>query len=127
MADEINTSEKRAEQLSSYELSKKRTDFATHRTDWADARTGLAYERTLLAHERTLMAWIRTAASMITFGFTVYKLLEEKSSATTSDKLLTPRIVGMIMIAFGIAGLLLAQIQHHQAIKKLKEKYPSAQ
>src|SRR5688572_27659574 len=99
MADKTNVSEKKAEESSSYELSKKRTEFATHRTDWADERTGLAYERTLLAHERTLMAWIRTAASMITFGFTIYKLLEEKISENTAARLLTPRIVGMIMIA----------------------------
>jgi uncharacterized membrane protein YidH (DUF202 family) len=33
-----------------------------------------------LAYERTLMAWVRTAASMISFGFSIYKLRKEKVS-----------------------------------------------
>src|SRR5581483_2367687 len=39
-------------------------------------QVGLAFERTYLAHERTLMAWIRTAASLITFGFTLFKYFQ---------------------------------------------------
>jgi len=90
--------------------------------------TDLAFERTMLAHERTLMAWIRTATSMISFGFTLYKFFDEmKRTANASDQLLSPRIVGMIMIAFGFLSLLLAQVQHQNAIKKLKEYYPDAQ
>jgi putative membrane protein len=90
--------------------------------------TDLAFERTILAHERTLMAWVRTATSMISFGFTLYKFFDEmKRSANAPDQLLSPRIVGMIMIAFGFLSLLLAQVQHQIAIKKLKEYYPGAQ
>lgn len=127
MAEE-NDSKKSTEESSSFELSKKRTQFATDRTDWADQRTHLAYDRTILAHERTLMAWIRTAASMITFGFTIYKLLQEMSTRPeAADRILSPRVVGMIMIAFGMIGLLLAQIQHHNAMTKLKKFYPQAQ
>jgi uncharacterized membrane protein YidH (DUF202 family) len=39
-------------------------------------RTALATDRTLMAADRSLMAWIRTALSMISFGFTIYKLLQ---------------------------------------------------
>lgn len=89
----------------------------------APSSTDLSLERTVLSHERTLMSWIRTAASMITFGFTIYKFFEEMSP-TSSQRILTPRIVGMTMIAFGFLGLLLAQIQHQAARKKLKAAYP---
>ena len=41
-----------------------------------DVGTRLAYDRTRLAFERTMLAWVRTAASLITFGFTVYKFFE---------------------------------------------------
>ena len=41
----------------------------------------LALKRTLLAHQRTLMAWIRTSASMISFGFTIYKFFEYLTTA----------------------------------------------
>lgn len=85
--------------------------------------TNLSLERTALSHERTLMSWIRTATSMITFGFTIYKFFEEMSPAN-AQRILTPRIVGMTMIGFGFLGLLLAQIQHQAARKKLKAHYP---
>lgn len=88
--------------------------------------TDLAFERTALAYERTLMAWVRTATSMISFGFTIYKFFQELSKSG-SDSLLSPRIVGMIMIGFGLVALLLAQVQHQQALRKLKKDYPTVQ
>ena len=98
---------------------------AAERTDLAGERTDLALERTTLAYERTLMAWIRTATSLISFGFTIYKFFQEVQSETgSSGKIFSPRIVGMIMIGFGFLGLLFAEIQHLQAIKRLKRSYP---
>jgi putative membrane protein len=88
--------------------------------------TDLALERTVLAHERTLMAWVRTATSLISFGFTLYKFFEESAKAGNTNVIFTPRRVGMIMILFGLIGLLLAQIQHYQAIKRLRKSYPAA-
>ncbi|HET6993587.1 MAG TPA: DUF202 domain-containing protein [Chitinophagaceae bacterium] len=92
------------------------------------SNTELAFERTLLAHERTLMAWIRTSISMISFGFTIYKIFEETSKTPEGQhRLLTPRVVGMIMISFGLLALLLAQMQHTIAIRRIKRDYPAAQ
>ena len=85
--------------------------------------TDLALERTMLAYERTLMAWVRTAISLLSFGFTIYKFFEEVSKKV-QNQVLTPRLVGMIMISFGLLSLLLAQIQHQQAVKKLRTAYP---
>ena len=90
------------------------------------SNTDLAFERTALAHERTLMAWVRTATSMISFGFTIYKFFQELSKSG-SESLLSPRIVGMIMIGFGLLSLILAQVQHQLALKKLKRDYPAIQ
>src|SRR5688572_32672741 len=90
--------------------------------------TDLAFERTVLAYERTLMAWIRTAISLISFGFTIYKFFEElDKSPEGAHSLLSPRIVGMIMILFGLTALVLAQLQHQVAIRKLKKDYPGMQ
>ena len=90
--------------------------------------TELAFQRTVLAHERTLMAWVRTATSMISFGFTLYKFFQELSNKPEStQRLFTPRVVGMLMILFGLIGLLLAQIQHRQAMKRLRQDFPAAQ
>ena len=92
------------------------------------SNTDLAFERTMLAHERTLMAWVRTATSMISFGFTIYKFFQEvNKNGGNSNRLLTPRMFGMIMISFGLLSLLMAQVQHQRAMKKLKENYPGTQ
>jgi len=89
--------------------------------------TDLAFQRTVLANERTLMAWIRTAISLISFGFTIYKFFQEMSKDNQEEKIFSPRVVGMMMIAFGFIALLFAQIQHYGAIKRLKRDYPEVQ
>ena len=92
------------------------------------SNTDLAFERTVLAYERTLMAWIRTAISLISFGFTIYKFFQEwRKTEQPVQSIFTPRIVGMIMILFGLIGLLFASLQHYTAIKKLKKDYPNVQ
>ena len=69
-----------------------------------DSGTRLAIDRTRLAYERTMMAWIRTAASLITFGFTIYKFfqLEIKASAPNPNHLVGPRGFALIMISIGM-------------------------
>jgi putative membrane protein len=92
------------------------------------SNTDLAFERTMLAHERTLMAWVRTAVSLISFGFTLYKFFQEwRKTEQPVQSIFTPRIVGMIMILFGLLGLLFAEIQHHNAVKRLRKEFPMAQ
>jgi inner membrane protein YidH len=85
--------------------------------------TQLAVERTRLAHERTLMAWIRTATSLISFGFTIYKFfqfLREQNEATHPDHLLGPHEFALLMILAGLVALVLATVQHHRDIKRLR-------
>jgi putative membrane protein len=105
-------------------MSEHRTDLSEKRTGMSEERTGLSYERTALSHEANLMSWIRTAMSMITFGFTIYKFFDEVQKEGQPNRVLTPRMVGMVMIGFGFLGLLFAQIQHYQAYKSLRVHYP---
>jgi len=89
------------------------------------AATKLAVDRTRLAYERTLMAWVRTAASMISFGFTIYKALQflrEQSNAPPARGI-TPRELGMGMMAFGLIALTFATIQHERSLRALKAEY----
>ena len=98
------------------------------KTNETMSNTDLAFERTMLAYERTLMAWIRTGVSLISFGFTLYKFFQEwRKTEQPVQSFFTPRIVGMVMIGFGFLSLLLAQIQHERAMKKLKRNYPAVQ
>ena len=109
------------------QMSEHRTDLSEHRTDLSETRTGLSFERTALSYERTLMSWIRTATSLISFGFTIYKFFEEMQKENQHSTFLTPRTIGIIMIGFGVVGLLFAHIQHQIAYKKLKQEYPQIQ
>jgi inner membrane protein YidH len=86
--------------------------------------TELALERTLMAHERTLMAWVRTSISMISFGFTIYKVFQEFSKTPQGQyQVFTPRVVGMTMIVFGLLALTLAQVQHTIAVRRIRKVY----
>ena len=87
----------------------------------ADTSTRLAIDRTRLAHERTLMAWIRTSTSLIAFGFTIFKFFEYLSSAEELNrKVLSPWLVGMLMIVLGIIALAVASAQHFSEMKALR-------
>lgn len=108
-------------------MSEHRTELSEYRTELSDTRTHMSYERTALSYERTLMSWIRTSTSMITFGFTLYKVFEEFQRDSSQARFFSPRVVGIIMIAFGFLGLLFAQIQHTTAYKKLRHQYPDIQ
>src|SRR5687767_8010576 len=90
------------------------------------SNTDLAFERTVLAENRTLMAWIRTAISMISFGFTIYKFFHEaREKVNVPHKVLTLRLVGMIMIIFGLLALGWGLADHYTMLKKLKKSYPN--
>jgi putative membrane protein len=87
----------------------------------------LAMERTWLAHERTLMAWVRTAASMISFGFTIYKFFdfEQASTHARTVGVFTPRIFAIFLVAIGLVTLVLATLGHHRDTKELHSQLPS--
>ena len=86
-----------------------------------DASTRLAAQRTRLALERTLMAWIRTSTSLITFGFTIFKFFQYlATNERRREPIVSPWVVGMMMILVGLAGLTMAWIQHRQEMKALQ-------
>jgi putative membrane protein len=94
-----------------------------------DTGTNLAIDRTFLAHERTLMAWIRTSASLMSFGFTIYKFFQylveaEKFKPHTR---LGPRGFALGMISVGIFALVVATIQHERDVKRMNLQYGRTQ
>ena len=90
-----------------------------------DSGTRLAVDRTRLAYERTLMAWVRTAASLISFGFTIYKFfeLELHKGAPPADHLLGPRGFALTMISIGLVSLLLSTLEHRHSMRQLRTQY----
>ncbi len=89
--------------------------------DLANERTDLAYDRTKLAHERTLMAWVRTAASLISFGFTIYKFFDGLRAEGMKVKEGSQEFA-LAMICTGLLSLLLAIIQHFMNLRALKQR-----
>lgn len=77
----------------------------------------LAFERTRMAAERTLIAWLRTALSMISFGFTIYRVLEDMPGPKLRPN--GPRNLGLTLIALGTVGLILGCVQHRTLLKQL--------
>jgi putative membrane protein len=87
-------------------------------------RTDLAVDRTAMAADRTLMAWTRTAISMISFGFTIYKILH---GAFKEGMLMTshpegPRNLGLFLIGIGTFSLGLGMLEHWHTKRALSKK-----
>jgi putative membrane protein len=90
-------------------------------TDLAEYRTTLAVQRTLMGADRSLMAWIRTALSMVSFGFTIYKILEGfVAGGATLTGAGQPRTVGMFLVGVGAASILLGIVEYWQRAKELR-------
>ena len=87
-----------------------------------DTTTQLAAERTRLAQERTLMAWIRTSTSLIAFGFTIFKFFQYLAEQEgRRNPVVSPWVVGLVLILLGLIALTLAWIQHYQEMKALRQ------
>ena len=89
----------------------------------ASDRTGMAFQRTRLAADRTLMAVIRTSLSLISFGFTIYKLLEGLQSAKTVDlRDHAARNFGVTLCAIGVIALAVGITYHVWFMRDLRRK-----
>jgi putative membrane protein len=81
----------------------------------------LALDRTRLAHERTMMAWIRTSASMISFGFGIYKFFDYfKGDHPVTQGIVTPRRFAIFLIVTGLIVLAGAAAQNWSELSRLR-------
>jgi putative membrane protein len=99
----------------------------------AEQRTDLAIHRTVMAADRSLMAWIRTGLSLMSFGFTIYKILQEaarlmqeRGEALRNDH--SPRNVGLFLTGLGTVAIVIGTIEYWQTQKdlhkELRQKLP---
>ena len=86
----------------------------------AQIRTDLGVERTAMAADRSLMAWIRTALSMISFGFTIYKLLDGFAQSGQLADSSTPRTVGLFLIGLGTVAIVMGTIEYWFRVRSLR-------
>lgn len=67
------------------------------------------------------MAWIRTSTSLIAFGFTIFKFFQYLATEDHHRQpVVSPWVVGMLMILLGVAALALAWLQHRREMKALE-------
>jgi putative membrane protein len=93
----------------------------------SDPSTELAVESTRLAYERTMMAWVRTATSLITFGFAIQQFyVVVRAKFESSHGLIGPTEFGFLMIAIGLAALLMATLQTRRGLEALRKRHPDA-
>jgi putative membrane protein len=91
----------------------------------AEERTDLATTRTLMAADRTLMAWTRTALSMISFGFTIYKVLEGfREAGVHLSHPHSPRTIGLFLTGLGTVSMVLGTIEYWRMIVSLRDYQP---
>ena len=66
------------------------------------------------------MAWTRTSASLITFGFTIYKFFQiEMGSRLPPARVMGPRGFGLTLVSIGLFFLLLAAIENRRNLRSL--------
>ena len=93
--------------------------------DLAQQRTDLAATRTLMAADRTLMAWVRTALSMLSFGFTIFKILQAvQQGGRQLPNEHTPRNVGLFLAVLGTMSMVMGTIEYLQTRKTLGQSMP---
>lgn len=79
-------------------------------------------ERTSLALDRTLLAMVRTGTTFMTFGFAIYKLMQERARQPGDHpivQIFTPKSVALVLFFTGFIGLLLQLINVAQTRKRL--------
>ena len=80
----------------------------------------LSMKRTLMSSERTLLSWVRTALSFISFGFTMYKLLESiATKLSMSIEVLQPRHLGLLFMTAGTVPLAVGMVQYYLLVVDL--------
>jgi putative membrane protein len=84
----------------------------------------LARQRTVMAAERTFMAWVRTSIALISFGFTIDKLLEYTRDATGNvmKSAEGPRNLGTALVAAGVVFLFFSSVQHWRLLRKVEPR-----
>jgi putative membrane protein len=85
-------------------------------------RPNLTVLNTGMAADRTLMAWIRTALSMMTFGFTLFKVLDAiRQTGRVLPNENTPRNAGLVLVAMGTVAVLMGLIEFWQTRRQLTQ------
>ncbi|HKZ18011.1 MAG TPA: DUF202 domain-containing protein [Geobacteraceae bacterium] len=87
----------------------------------AERRTELAQTRTILAAGRNLMAWVRTSLSLVSFGFTLYKVMQSlhAKGITAAMQGSGPRRLGLFLIGLGTFPLMIVIFEYWKFMRQI--------
>ena len=90
----------------------------------------MSFQRTRLSSDRTLMSVIRTSLSLITFGFTIFKVFDKlEQAAWVAKGSQAPLNFGLSLVSLGIAMLtfgIVYEVQFMLSLRKLRQEMTSA-
>jgi putative membrane protein len=89
-------------------------------TELSMRRTGMSFQRTRLSGDRTMMSVIRTSLSLISFGFTIYQVLDKLLQAGTVRHSAAPRNFGLTLVLLGMLLLVGGLIQEVRFAAELR-------
>ena len=80
----------------------------------------LGLMRTVMAADRTLMAWVRTSLSLLSFGYTIYKVLQQvESSGKAGFRSNAPQHAGFLLAVAGTVALIMGIIENRTTLRTL--------
>jgi putative membrane protein len=79
---------------------------------------------TLMAADRTLMSWTRTSLSLLSFGFTIYKILEgfQDVGGKFVVRVGVPRDAGLFLVGMGTLAMVMGTIEYWQTLRVLHQQ-----
>jgi putative membrane protein len=80
---------------------------------------------TLMAADRTLMSWTRTSLSLLSFGFTIFKILQgfQEAEGKFVVRSQTPRDAGLFLTAMGTIAMVMGTIEYWQTLRVLNQQH----
>ena len=100
------------------------TKEAEVKTKSGEVPPNLPVMNTLMAADRTLMSWTRTSLSLLSFGFTIFKILQglQDAEGRLVVRTDTPRNAGLFLTAMGTLAMVMGTIEYWQTLKVLDQQ-----
>jgi putative membrane protein len=95
------------------DISKDRvTSHTDAATELSARRTGMSFQRTRMSADRTLMSVIRTSLSLIGFGFTIFQFFQKLHDAEVLKSSTAPKNFGIALVLLGVTMLAVGIAYH---------------
>jgi putative membrane protein len=88
------------------------------------ASLNLPVMNTLMAADRTLMSWTRTSLSLLSFGFTIYKILQSFQDVEGKFVVRTdvPRNAGLFLVGMGTLAMVMGTVEYLDTLRVLNQQ-----